>query len=759
MSEDSRLGRYVIECELGSGAMGSVYKALDPLIERVVAIKVIRLDLLENDQDREEYRDRMIREARICGKLLHPNIVVLYDAGVHDGHPFIAMEYVEGTTLADWLAENGSLPPDLGATLVVQVSSALDLAHGHGIVHRDIKPQNIMVTPDGKAKVMDFGIARLNDAQMTKSGVILGTPRYCSPEQIRDVGVDHRTDIFSLGVLAHEIFSKTTPFSGKTINEMLFRLVQKPPALAPEILQMGTSEAEMVSIFHKVLAKEPAQRYQKASDFARDLVHALGLEAYTSPSHKLIASPARPGSQVVKKSGEDLAQLAPTVAMTAEKAEADTSARLGQRYGRKWWIRVAAATALMVFVAAVMGWTFWQPGRNQTQDVVDLNTRSVEAAKTVRVYSNPPGADIFLDGRRLGSTPLVHLWDGETHGVHLLEAHLMGFVSQVAHLQGEDIFRPMRIEMRPSEAGSEEWANTTAAEATAIQAREMDLKPGVPAEEQSAWIETRRRDNLLSYRKYLEQFPAGAYADEAQTRVTEIQTWLFFDQAKKSGKVSELGLFLERYPDSKFGREVKMEIHRLQREEAFQSAMSHATYSRLIGFLEDYDATATRDQLNRIQMTMERLDAEEDALYSTLNDDPSGIGIKTYLERYAGIHLQHTQDVEERWNALQEGRRRFLQEHVQCVSPGRRERVRRKGLEITFRIRQEPGFSLTSCWAQWRIDNRSWTRLELNYNGTEFQARLDKEDLEEGSFQIRFCAEDELDIEYRLEPTSSRLNL
>ena len=194
------IGRYQVHESIGYGAMGAVYKAFDPLIKRTLAIKTIRLDIPRNSPQYKSFIERFYHEARISGTLSHPNIVTLFDIGEENGIPYLAMEYVEGETIAGILEKGSRFPPEKVIGLVSQVASAIDYAHSKGVIHRDIKPSNLILFETDKVKVTDFGIAKLVDADMTQAGTLLGTPSYMSPEQAMGDRLDGRTDIFSLGV-------------------------------------------------------------------------------------------------------------------------------------------------------------------------------------------------------------------------------------------------------------------------------------------------------------------------------------------------------------------------------------------------------------------------------------------------------------------------------------------------------------------------------------------------------------------------------
>ena len=273
--EPLRLGRYEVIEELGRGAMGAVYKALDPEIGRTVAIKVILVGNQPPDV-LEDYVQRFRREAQTAGRMAHPSIVTIYDVGQdEDGQPYLVMEYVDGTTLDKLLAHNH--PGQAGAAwslrqlldIAVQVADALDYAHRREVIHRDIKPANIMVTVEGRAKIADFGIAKLAGTHMTHTGLIVGTPAYMSPEQITGGTVDARSDIFSFGVLLYWMVTGNRPFPGDVITEIAYKVVHLPPPPARELNAEVPPELE--TILSRCLAKKAEERYQSARELAEDL--------------------------------------------------------------------------------------------------------------------------------------------------------------------------------------------------------------------------------------------------------------------------------------------------------------------------------------------------------------------------------------------------------------------------------------------------------------------------------------------------------
>jgi serine/threonine-protein kinase len=230
------IGRYQILSELGRGAMGVVYRALDPAINRPVAIKTIKLAEFSDQVEREHLRERLVREAQSAGILSHPNIVTVYDVGEEGDVTYIAMEFVNGSSLEKLLL--APQPPDSQRVLTIlqQTAAALDFAHKKGIVHRDVKPANIMLDEDGTAKIADFGVAKIAQSQqMTQTGMVLGTPNYMSPEQVQGKPVDGHADQFSLGVAAYEMLTGEKPFAAETLTTVLYKIVSEDP-LPPQHL-------------------------------------------------------------------------------------------------------------------------------------------------------------------------------------------------------------------------------------------------------------------------------------------------------------------------------------------------------------------------------------------------------------------------------------------------------------------------------------------------------------------------------------------
>jgi serine/threonine protein kinase len=262
------LDRYVIDAELGRGAMGVVYRARDPKLGRTVAIKLVSTAGLEPEAEKE-YRERFVVEAQAAGRFSHPGIVTIFDVR-EEPEPYLVMEYVEGQSLQQLMGRNNRpLPLSTTLRLIQEVAEALHYAHSQGVVHRDIKPANILVTADGHPKIADFGIAKLNQAELTMPGQVLGSPAFMAPEQLTEEGVDSRSDLFSLGVILYYLLTGYRPFQGNSTTTVCFKLVNHEPVPASAFESKVTPELDRIVAC--AMAKDPAQRYQTGMAMAADL--------------------------------------------------------------------------------------------------------------------------------------------------------------------------------------------------------------------------------------------------------------------------------------------------------------------------------------------------------------------------------------------------------------------------------------------------------------------------------------------------------
>lgn len=270
------LGKYTIQRELGRGAMGVVYRAFDPFIEREVAIKTLRTDGVEA-KELPGLLERFKKEAQAAGRLNHPSIVQIYEYGEDAGQVFIAMEIVQGVELRDYLDEGAKFGLDRVVAMMTELLDALGFAHRHGVVHRDIKPGNIVVLPDGRIKIMDFGIARLESSTLTQAGTVLGTPSYMSPEQFMGQRVDGRSDLFSAGAILYELLTGEKAFPGNAFSTIMHKVLKDQPVPPSELNVLVTPAFD--AVVRKALGKRPDERFQAAADFAQALKRALAGEA------------------------------------------------------------------------------------------------------------------------------------------------------------------------------------------------------------------------------------------------------------------------------------------------------------------------------------------------------------------------------------------------------------------------------------------------------------------------------------------------
>lgn len=268
----NKLGRYEIQSEIGRGAMGVIYRAHDPVLDRTVAVKTIGLS--QDERERAEYEARFYQEAKAAGGLNHPNIVTVHDVGDSENVAYMAMEYLEGGELGELIGAGRIMPIDKAIDIAAQVADGLAYAHARGVIHRDIKPPNIMVLPNGMAKIMDFGIARMRHSQVTThTGMVLGSPRYMSPEVVVGQRADGRSDIFSLGIILYEMLTGNAPFAGESLSALMFQTINFVPP-APSAVNAAVPPM-LDFIIAKMLAKKREQRYQDAGELAKDLRDCL----------------------------------------------------------------------------------------------------------------------------------------------------------------------------------------------------------------------------------------------------------------------------------------------------------------------------------------------------------------------------------------------------------------------------------------------------------------------------------------------------
>ena len=351
MGVPAQLGRYHIESELGTGSMGRVYLAHDPAIDRKVAIKTVILPEGLSQVERDEIHERFQREVRAAGRLAHPNIVTIFDLGDDaTAGVFVAMEYIEGRELGDYTTAATLLPPRTVASIGCQAADALAYAHREGIVHRDIKPQNLILVGEKNVKIADFGLAKQIGASLTTTGSLRGTPYYMSPEQIRGIDVDGRSDLFSLAVVIYELLTGKRPFRGESISTVIYRITSEPP-IAPDLTRLADSAEHMKRFLGRALAKNPDDRFQTGDEFARALREAFTAGQSTEESASASRAAASPQQRASASGGVTQAVGGGPAAPGADTPEPRRTERAGTRRRRGTRSRTKRPVSLMPLLA------------------------------------------------------------------------------------------------------------------------------------------------------------------------------------------------------------------------------------------------------------------------------------------------------------------------------------------------------------------------------------------------------------------------
>jgi len=386
-----RIGRYKIVRELGRGAMGVVYHAIDPNIGRPVAIKTIQLANVRNPGEQERLRERLFREARSAGMLSHPSIVTIYDVEQQDNLAYIAMEYVDGPTLDQLLSAPRPMEPERMFRILSQTAAGLDYAHQHGIVHRDVKPANIMIAADGTAKITDFGIAKVTTSeQLTMTGSIVGTPHYMSPEQVQGQAVDGRSDQFSLAVIAFEMLTGEKPYTGEHLTTVVYKIVAEEP-VPPHRLN-ATLAGAIEEVLRKGLAKKPEARWATCQEFIGSLEKACAATRGWKP----LARGAALNEPTM--AGAPRAAIALPPARRPHRTDATTAElrRDRSRFGFLPFLAAVLMAAALIALIAVQAPPWLTPGRNAssagTQAAAPAASQGSGAASTKPAATEQPPA-------------------------------------------------------------------------------------------------------------------------------------------------------------------------------------------------------------------------------------------------------------------------------------------------------------------------------------------------------------------------------
>ncbi len=400
-----RFGRYVVEREIGDGAMGRVYRCADPLMKRLVAVKTVKQEYLTRETA-EDYLRRFRREAQAAGRLSHPNIVSIYDVG----ETYFVMEYLEGTTLQAVIAARGALPLDEALGLLTPLADALDYAHRSSIIHRDIKPANIMVLEDARPKLMDFGVARLESSVATQSGHFFGSPSYMAPEQVAGGEVTSRADLFSFAVLAYEVITGRRPFEGDSITAVMYRVVNEDP---PPPRQWDFDlPASYDVIFKRALSKAPADRYPDAAA----LVAALQVKDIESELDALTEVPPAPPTVAGAPAPPPVGLATPIPPLSPGEETADLRGRSPARRPAWMWLGAIA----LVLAAAGAGSHYFRAAPPAPPAPPPTGVHLGYA--TFRVEAEPPGARVWVDDTDVGAAPVLLPVAGGRHTVRVAVA-------------------------------------------------------------------------------------------------------------------------------------------------------------------------------------------------------------------------------------------------------------------------------------------------------------------------------------------------
>lgn len=410
LANDLAANRYRIENELGSGASATVFKAFDTVLGRYVALKIVAPTLA----NQPEFVQRFLQEAQVASRLDHPNIVTIYDIGtLEDGRPFIALQLIEGVTLETLIEQQAPLPPAQAIDVLRQAASALDYLHSSGLVHRDVKPGNILVDANGRAVLTDFGIAlALDSARLTLTGMVMGTPRYMAPEQVSDGRLSSASDTYALAVTAFELLSGKPPFEGSGTS-LMYRIVHEPPA---PILQMNANlPGDVGPVIERALAKKPADRWPSSGEFVAALRTASGVGtgamAAALPTSETMAAPAL-GAAVASAAAASASQSQRTAALVsgsgaqggtavAASVGAPAPAAAGGSKRRRPLVLIGIAALLAVLIGGGLGIWFNRdndnvvagpgdeetatPGNEETTPAATGTTRTPAATRTVAV--------------------------------------------------------------------------------------------------------------------------------------------------------------------------------------------------------------------------------------------------------------------------------------------------------------------------------------------------------------------------------------
>jgi tol-pal system protein YbgF len=527
MTAPSKIGKYEIRRQIGRGAMGVVYEAFDPIIERRVAIKTLRLDIFDPSQT-ADVRARFKREAQSAGQLAHPHIVTVFDYGDHEGTPYIVMEFLAGKELSQVLNRGARLPLSEVVRLMTQLLGALTYAHERKVVHRDVKPGNIFILDDGSLKVVDFGLAHVEASNLTDTGAMLGTPAYMSPEQFLALPIDERSDIFSAGVILYELLTGEKPFTGSVTSIMQKVLRQEP--MDPSVLNPMISTA-WDTVIKRAMAKKPEARFQSARQFSETIKQVFekgALNVSGEVTFPVNQTAAQLGSQALRPSPgtQHAAQERPTLPLAATGPDVAG----GKRPSRK--SLVVAAIAVVVAVGAATLYQLMQPREEQVKPGPTIMYAQAEKAAIEK--SAPPqsaAAPVSAD-RKAPTGPRVMA--ARTKLPAEMETERQIAQEQLAALQASNKDLEAKLEQRALELkkATERAQTDKLAKEKAAKLAEDEMKRKVAAE-------TARADKLRADKAEAERIAAEKAQAERIAATKAADERAEAEKAKQSAATQE----------------------------------------------------------------------------------------------------------------------------------------------------------------------------------------------------------------------------
>ncbi len=502
MTAPARLGKYEVTEVLGTGAMGVVYKGFDPGIRRIVAIKTIRRELIAGDKPAAMMLQRFRNEAQAAGKLAHPGIVAVYDYGEDAEVAYIAMEYVAGNSLREYLARGTRFSERDAVSVMSQLLDALAHAHERRVWHRDIKPANLIVMMNGRVKVADFGIARIETSDLTQTGAVMGSPGYMAPEQYAAAAIDHRADVFAAGVVFYQLLTGARPFSGTT-EQVAYAICHTEPA-RPSVADRGKGWERYDALLAQALAKRPEDRFQTADAFRKALVEAHARPAATSIAEETIIT------EILRPA----AALEPT-APSRPRAGAPVPA--AKPTSRRGWIAAAGIAAMLVAIGAV-----WVASSRKEPPAPVATAPAAPAATSPAAPAPAP---------RPQPDQEVVFWESVRNSTNRaeLEAYLAkypeGAFAPLARARIEALAAAEAKRLADAKRSAEPPAKSVAAPPP--EARKPFAPPAPaaatprpePGQEALFWESVRASRDPAELRAYLAKYPDGTFAPLARARL------------------------------------------------------------------------------------------------------------------------------------------------------------------------------------------------------------------------------------------------